>query len=144
MKNGTLIVFGLIAAGVVYQVIQKVPAEALTVALGVACGLGASLPVAFGLLIALTRQRQQVETIEEWSDPEPTPVRYTPPMPQRIPQLQEPQQQPQIIVIAPPQGQFANGQLPQMPFTWNNAQYPFMADTSQPMQERDWRIIGEE
>jgi len=144
MKNATLILFGLMGAGVVYQMIQRVPPEALTVALGVTCGLAASLPVALGLLIALTRNRQQVEPVEEWIDPEPTPVRYLPPAPQRIPQQMPEQQQPQIIVIAPPQGQFGQGQLPQMPFTWNNGQYPFIVDNNQAMQERDWRIIGEE
>lgn len=143
MKSGTLIVFGLIGAGVVYQVIQKVPPEALTIALGVTCGLAASLPVALGLLIALTRQRQQTESIEEWSEPEPRPIRYAPPMPQRMIEPAQ-AQQPQIIVIAPPQGQFGQGQLSQMPFTWNNAQYPFLTDGNQAMQERDWRIIGEE
>jgi hypothetical protein len=147
MKNATLILFGLIGAGVLYQVIERVPPEALTVALGVTCGLAASLPVALGLLIALTRNRQQADPVEEWVDTEPTPVRYLPPAPQRIPQ-QTQEQQPQIIVIAPPQGQFGPGQLsqqlPQMPFTWNNAQYPFIVDSNQGMQERDWRIIGEE
>jgi hypothetical protein len=66
--------------------------------------------------------------------------------PQRIPALQ---QQPQIIVLAPPQGQFTQGQFPQngygaMPLQWLNQAYAMPQDTDQAIDARDWRIIGEE
>jgi hypothetical protein len=154
-KSAFLLVGGLILAVVAYQVLERVPTDAMNVALGVACGIGASIPVSLGLLIALTRRRQTNNAQVEWSDPEPEPVRYAPPV-QRIPQqAQAPQMQahsanapqPQIIVIAPPQGQFAQGQFPQgfpFPAQWTNQQFVGMNEQADPIDSREWRIIGEE
>jgi hypothetical protein len=150
-KTAVFVIFGFVVAAVLYQVIERVPADALTVALGVACGVGASIPVMLGLLIALLRQRTPSPDMPEMSDPEPVPSRV--PAPPRLAPLQAPHsQQPQIIVIAPPQGQympgqFAPGQLPQdllraMP--WLTPQYPDESATGPTIDARDWRIIGEE
>lgn len=145
-KTGIFLILGLIAAVVAYQVLARVPSDALNVALGVACGIGASIPVSLGLLIALMRRRQQGDSQLDWQDAEPASARYPAhPLPQRIPQPEL--QQPQIIVIAPPQGQFAPGQFPQgfpMPAQWLNQQYPFMHENPEAVDARDWRIIGEE
>lgn len=142
-KLGIFLIGGLALGAVLYQLLERVPSDALNVALGVLCGIGASIPVSLGLLIALTRQRQQ-NGQPEWNDPEPEPVRYAPqPIPRMPEQAAQAQQQPQIIVIAPPQG----GQFPQgfqMPAQWTNGQYPFMHENSQAIDAREWRIIGEE
>ena len=145
-KLGIFLVGGLVLATVVYQILARVPSDALNVALGVMCGIAASIPVSLGLLIALTRQREHANVTEVY-DPEPEPARFVEqPMPLRIPQPSAPQ--PQIIVIAPPQGQFAQGQFPQgfqMPAQWlNQTQYPFMQEHANAVDAREWRIIGEE
>ncbi len=146
-KPGIFLIGGLVLAAVVYQILARVPSDALNVALGVMCGIAASIPVSLGLLIALTRQREQANVTAEVYDPEPEPARFVEqPMPLRIPQQSA--QQPQIIVIAPPQGQFAQGQFPQgfqMPAQWlNQTQYPFMQEHANAVDAREWRIIGEE
>ncbi|MBI4675594.1 MAG: hypothetical protein HY741_28450 [Chloroflexi bacterium] len=147
MKTGTMIVLGLVLAAVAYQIVERVPAETLSVMLGVACGIGASIPVSVGLLIALLRQRQPVETYQELETPEPEPARVehqTPP--QRISAPQP--QQPQIIVLAP-QGQFAPGQFAQNGYgapalQWLQQAYAMPPEPEQTIDARDWRIIGEE
>lgn len=157
-KTGFVLAGGLVLAVIAYQLIERVPSDALNVALGVACGIAASIPVSLGLLIALTRQRRQNEAQVEWADPEPEPVQIVqPPMPQRIPQPAQfaPQQlqQPQIIVVTPQgqviggNGQFAPGQFPRsapMAPQWNAQQYPFMHEQPNAIDAREWRIIGEE
>lgn len=141
---------GLIASALIYQVFERVPSDALNVALGVACGIFAGIPVSLGLLIALSRERQRNRQQNGLYDPEPESVRHAPQPPQRTqpPVLADMQsQQPQIIVIAPPQGQFSTGQFPQgfpMPAQWLGQQYPFLQETSKALDARDWRIIGEE
>ncbi len=144
-KTGIMLVGGLVISAVVYQFLQRVPADALNVALGVMCGIGASIPVSVGLLLALMRQRQRYETPQEWSDPEPA-YPTQPSLPQHIPQ-QPALPQPQIIVLAP-QGNLAPGQFPQgmpMPAQWLNQQaYPFMQEHANAVDAREWRIIGEE
>lgn len=157
-KLGTWLILGLIASAVVYQLIARIPTDALNVALGVACGVGASIPVSVGLLIALTRQRRQNDQNAEWQEPDPVPARmhYAPPPP-RQPQRAAPSYtdaaralppQPQIIVIAPPQGQFPPGQMPQnlyggIPLSWLQGQPAPAEDGEQTVDARDWRIIGE-
>lgn len=145
-KTGIFLILGLVVAVVAYQVLARVPSDALNVALGVACGIGASIPVSFGLLIALMRRRPQNDAQPEWQDVGSAPARYPAhAMAQRVPQPEP--QQPQIIVIAPPQGQFAPGQFPQgfpMPAQWLNQQYPFMHENPEAVDARDWRIIGED
>lgn len=165
-KTAFFLVGGLVLAGVVYQILARVPTDALNVALGVMCGIGASIPVSLGLLIALTRQRQQTMAQGEWSDPEPEPVRVIQqPAPRVAPAYAQPSLstadlyrrdmqntpvQPQIIVLTP-QGQFAplgaqqgaaqtfNGSA-----QWANQPYPYMHEQVNTVDAREWRIIGEE
>lgn len=153
-KTSVIFVGGLVLAVVAYQVLERVPSDALNVALGVACGIAASIPVSLGLLIALTRRHRQNEPQVEWVDPEPEPVQIIQqPSPHRIPQpaqiAPQPQmQQPQIIVVTP-QGQVigGQGQFPpgaQLVPQWNAAQYSFMHEQPGAVDAREWRIIGTE
>jgi hypothetical protein len=149
-KIGIFLTAGLVLSAVVYQVLGRIPSDALNVALGVMCGIGASIPVSLGLLIALTRRRQ-AEAEMDWQDQEPSPARYIPQpvshFREPAPRLEQPQV-PQIIVVAPPQGQFAPGQFPQgipLQATWGSQQpYPFMHEHANAVDAREWRIIGEE
>jgi hypothetical protein len=145
-KSAFFLAVGIVLAAVVFQVLQRVPTDAMNVALGVACGIGASIPVSLGLLIALTRQRQHNNFQSEWKDLEPEPAPYAPSVqriPQRIPQQIPPSQaqpfpqQPQIIVVAPPQGY-------PFPAPWTNQQFIGMNEQPDPIDSREWRIIGEE
>lgn len=147
-KISTILIGGLVLAAIVYQILARVPSDALNVALGVLCGIGASIPVSLGLLLALTRQRRE-ERADEWTDPEP--VRYVQQPVQRLPQPLPPYGQtgqPQIIVVAPPQGQYPSGQFPQgipFPAQWlSQQQYPFMQEPAGAVDAREWRIIGED
>lgn len=134
---------GLVLTTVVYQILERVPSDALNVALGVMCGIGASIPVTLGLLIALTRQRQHNAARVEWNDSESEPTRIEPtPLPRAI---QSDPPQPQIIVLTP-QGQFAPQQFPQgfpMPAQFQQPN-PFMQEHAHAIDAREWRIIGEE
>jgi hypothetical protein len=144
LKTGTWILIGIVLATVAYQIIERVPADTLSVALGVACGIGASVPVSVGLMMALLRQRQAPEAEVETREIEPARVRYPPTPPYLAAPTAPPQ--PQIIVLSP-QGQFAPGQLAQsMPFPaqWTNSQYPFLQEQPDAVDAREWRIIGEE
>lgn len=147
-KVDMFLIGGLVLAAVVYQILERVPSDALNVALGVMCGIGASIPISFGLLVALTRQRHKSEVTVEWREPEPEPARVVrQSSPHQVPQ--QPSPQPQIIVIAPPQGQFAQGQFPQgfqIPAQWLNQTQPapFMHEHAHAVDAREWRIFGEE
>ncbi|GIL15201.1 MAG: hypothetical protein BroJett039_03740 [Chloroflexota bacterium] len=145
MKTGTLLLVGIALAAIAYQIIERVPSDALNVALGVACGVGASIPVMLGLLLALWRERQSVDTDAAIVEPEPARLRaQSLPASMPLPAAQPP---PQIIVLAP-QGQYAQGQLPQgfpMPAQWlNQTQYPFMHEQPNAVDAREWRIIGDD
>ena len=140
MKTGTMILVGIVLATIAYQVIERISTETLNVVLGVACGIGASIPVTAGLLLALLRQRARAE-MYEMPEPEPMPARVQP-QPQHIAAPQMPQ--PQIIVLSP-QGQFP--QNAQMPAQWMNAMNavnPYMHEQPNAVDAREWRIIGEE
>ncbi len=149
-KTGIILIGVFATAALVYQILERVPTDALNIALGVACGIGASIPVSLGLLIALTRQRQQDDWQIEWqgASTERLPQRSPPQRyaPQQIQEAAQPQ--PQIIVIAPPQGQFAPGQFPQgfpIPAQWLNQQaYAPMHENPNTVDAREWRIIGED
>lgn len=145
MKTGTLILVGIVLATIAYQIIQRVPADTLSVALGVACGIGASIPVMVGLVLALLRQRQNTTAFAEMPEPEPAPVRAQyQPAPHTMTQAQL--QPPQIIVLTP-QGQFSSGQVPQgfpLSAQWANPPNPFMPEHTNAVDAREWRIIGEE
>jgi hypothetical protein len=101
-----------------------------------------------GLLLALTRKRHLEEDEGEWQAP-PEPAYYLPrAAPPRHPAPALEPQHPQIIVIAPPQGQFAPGHFSPsyqvgLP-SWGQASASFPNDVGSDNDARDWRIIGEE
>jgi len=132
-------VLGLIlgAAVLAYQIGSRLSDQAIMTLLGVLCGVAASIPVSIGLLLALTRKRHYNYgdgADDVYQDPAPAayPVyRPTPPTPP---------QPPQIIVVAPPQGQLPPNYNP-----YSNYLLPPPAATgSTPMQERSFRIVGED
>lgn len=143
MKTGTLLVVGIVLATIAYQVIERVPADTLSVALGVACGFAASIPVTLGLMLLLLRQRESQETFIETPEPDPARMPHQPaPPPLTAPQMQSPQ-----IIVLTPQGQFAPGQMPQgfpLPAPWATTPNPFMQEHANAVDAREWRIIGEE
>lgn len=135
---------GLLAALIVgigvfaYEVGSRLSDEAVMTLVGVTCGILAAVPISIGLLIALTRPRAQYadEYVEPY--PEPAPVSYPTYRPPAPPTQQNPQQ-PQIIVVAPPQ----------MPMSPNYGAYPNYllpphTGGAPPMQERNFKIVGED
>lgn len=150
MSKTILILIGaLVGAGMLYQMLERVPTDALNVALGVTLGIAASVPVSLGLFVALTRQRSQNNAVDDWIDPEPEPTRAPhPSILQQIPQSAQSAQMPQIIVLAPPPGQFTANQFPQgfpMPAQWlNQAQALHSHEPTNAVDAREWRIIGDD
>lgn len=138
----------IVGAGVLaYQIGARLSDEAIMTIAGVSCGILAGIPVSIGLLIALTRERAvYLPNDDVEAEPEPMPVPYNvyrAPNPQ--PQLPhasptQPAQMPQIIVVAPPQQQ-----LPQNLLPYGNYLTPQSVPAlPAPMQERTFKIVGEE
>ncbi len=127
------------AAVMAYQIGSRLSDDAIMMIAGVSCGIIASIPVSLGLLIALTRERASYtgdETEETAPAPSPYPV-YRPAAPQ--PQ-QLPPQQPQIIVVAPPQQPLP----PHLSPYGNYLAAPPPNALPAPMQERNFKIVGED
>lgn len=145
-RTGFILAFIIAAAVMAYQIGSRLSDDAIMTIVGVSCGIAASIPISVGLLIALTRERT-VYMDQEYDEPEPAPSPYhvyRPPMPpQPLPQMtQQPQmpQPPQIIVVAPPQQQ-----LPQNVAAYGSyLQSPGQAALPAPMQERTFRIVGDD
>jgi hypothetical protein len=130
LKTGTmggLIVFSLTLA---YYVSSRLSTETLDIAVGVLCGIAASLPVSIGLLVALTRERREESKDELDADFYPAPSYGTPP-----------RQMPHVIVIAPPQGQYTTGSIP-VSYPGDRSTYYPLRELDDALQARDWRIIG--
>jgi hypothetical protein len=134
LKTGTTL--GLIAFGVTlaYYVSNRLSADALNFAVGVLCGIAASVPVSLGLLAALGRERESSETFG--------PTEY-PQRSQAYGGARPPT--PQVIVIPPPQAQYNPGAAPfgysaagPVPY----ASYP-SRESDRIIEGRDWRIIGD-
>ncbi len=135
IRTGAILVLTAFAVTFAYYVGNKLTAEAVNVAIGVLCGIGASIPVSLGLVIALTRERER-DNDETEPDSHPAPP-YGSPRPQM----------PQIIVVAPPQAQYGQGQpTPGYPFGAPGAAYPgYMPPQNEEIVDgRDWRIIGDD
>lgn len=136
-----------VGAGVLaYEIGARLSDQAIMTIAGVFCGILASIPVSIGLLIALTRERSAYVT-EEYVEVEPE----TPPTPYRVyrpsesptasqAQLPQASPAPQIIVVAPPQGQLPPNALPY----GNYLAPPTPPALPAPMQERTFKIVGEE
>jgi hypothetical protein len=141
-RIGILLAFIAAAVVMAYQIGSRLSDDAIMTIVGVACGILASIPVSIGLLIALTRERASYAA-EEYMDAEPEPA----PAPYHVykpapPQLPVNSTQPQIIVVAPnPYGSnattYPNGTpYPQLA--------PFPNSLPAPMQERNFKIVGED
>lgn len=150
-RVGILMAF-IVGTGVLaYQIGARLSDEAIMTIVGVSCGIIASIPVSIGLLIALTRERSTCAT-EEYIEiePEPAPASYSVYRPSHAPAAPQPQlpqasptqasQMPQIIVVAPPQGQLPPNALPY----GNFLAPPTPPALPAPMQERTFKIVGEE
>lgn len=144
-RTGFTLAVIIAAAVMAYQIGARLSDEAIMTIVGVTCGIAASIPISIGLLIALTRERAE-PLVEEYIEPEPVSASasyniYRPSMPPQ-PQPLSPQQltqQPQIIVVAPPQQSLAQNS----PTYGNYLLTPGQAALPAPMQERTFRIVGE-
>lgn len=137
-RTGIVLAFIVGMAVLAYQVGSRLSDDAIMTIVGVSCGILASIPVSIGLLIALTRERATYAA-EEYGQAEPAPAPYNtyrPAMPAQ-PQMQ----QPQIIVVSPPQQQFPPNFSP-----YGNYLQPPAANNAlpAPMQERNFKIVGED
>jgi hypothetical protein len=142
-RTGVILAFIVAAAVLAYQIGSRLSDEAIMTIVGVLCGIGASIPVSIGLLLALTRERSTYADDREAdviSDVAPAPYNvYRPDSPPHQVPPQVPQM-PQIIVVAPPQQPLPPNGLPYgnyLPPQTNAALPP-------PMQERTFKIVGEE
>lgn len=127
-----LIIVAFIAS-IIYQWVLRLPSDALSVAAGVLCGIAATLPVSFALLILLLRRNNSSYGVEAT---EATVSSQTPP-------FSRPAAQPQIIVVAPPQNAYGQG----IPFNMTPPQaYPpqYSEHSEDFVDGRDWRIIGDD
>ncbi len=139
--TSVLVLAGFSMALAVY-VSTRLSADALNMAVGVMCGMAASVPVSVGLLLALLRKRErdadEDEAEEIMQDQPPNPWVPSPRPVQG--------QTPQIIVIAPPQGQSFPGQAG-YGYTTGGA-VPFNGYPTSMHEDvidsRDWRIIGDD
>ncbi len=136
-RNGFVLAVIAAAAVMAYQIGSRLSDEAIMTIVGVTCGIVASIPVSIGLLIALTRERTTY-VAEEYIEPEPAPSPYNVYRPSQPPQPQ--MQQPQIIVVAPPQQQLPPNFSPY----GNYLPSPQMNELPAPMQERNFKIVGED
>lgn len=64
-KMGLMIVLVVAGAALTYTVTSRLSEQTLDVMMGLGCGVAATIPVSVGLLIALTRRRQQPAEDEE-------------------------------------------------------------------------------
>lgn len=134
-----IIAAGIFLAVLATQIANRMTTDAINVAVGALCGMVASVPVSFGLLLALQRRQEQsaVEQSVPVNDDEPGPYPELPYAPS-FAQYQQPQQRmpyPQVIVVAPPQSGYGS------PYAQSpNMNYPQLGDG---MQERNWKIVGE-
>lgn len=140
-RIGIVLAFVVAAAVMAYQIGSRLSDEAIMTIVGVVCGIAASIPVSLGLLIALTRERVTYAS-EEYVEPEPAPAPYNIYRP-ATPQHQ--MQQPQIIVVAPPQPTLTALGVPQNFSPYGNyLSSPQMNALPAPMQERNFKIVGED
>lgn len=136
MNWKTTSVLGFLAAftGLAYYVSTRLSTDALNMIVGVMCGMGVTIPLTIGLLIALLRKKSdeaEPEPENEFADFHPTVMQGLPRQPQT----------PQIIVIGPPQGQ---GYPNQGSYGYPQG-YPYAPSMNEEIiDSRDWRIIGDD
>jgi len=124
MKNGIIIVGVVFAIALAYVVGNRLSDEALAVVVGTVCGIGASIPVSIGLVIASSQNWGRHADVPREIGYDYSAQRFT-------------AQQP-MIIFAPPQ--------PQASIQYGLPQNQFVAPPSAPMlgAPRDFKIIGEE
>ncbi len=132
-KTGIILALALCAAALVYSIGSRLSSEAINVLLGVTCGVGASIPVSLGLLMALLRRRREREEEEADDEGYPEPASYYPARPARPVYPAQPGYPP-IIVVAPPQQPTPPG-YPSLPSGYS---------MHEPPAARDFKIIGED
>lgn len=136
LKAGTALAGIAFGATLAYYIGSRVSTDALNLAVGVLCGVGASLPVSIGLLLALFRRREgDAEEAEG-------PVHYPQGQGYSVPR----QQVPQVIVLAPQQGQYPAGFSPYGFPGPGMGQYPnqMLEQPGEVIDGRDWRVIGDD
>lgn len=143
-RTGFILAVIIAAAVMAYQIGSRLSDDAIMTIVGVSCGIAASIPVSVGLLIALTRERN-VYADYDYDEPEPAPTPYNVYRPSMPPQSQlnaHPQQsqQPQIIVVAPPQQPLPQNYAPYSSYLQSPGQAALLA----PMQERTFKIVGDD
>lgn len=137
LKAGTAIVCIAFGATLAYYIGSRISTDALNLAVGVLCGMAASLPVSIGLLVALFRRRGS--NSEEQEDvPSPYPASQSYPIPR--------QQIPQVIVLAPQPGPYPSGYAPFGFPGGNPAQYGdnMLEQAGDVIDGRDWKVIGDD
>jgi hypothetical protein len=120
VKLGVILVGMVFAVSLAVVVGNRLSEQALAVTVGVVCGIAASLPVSFGLLIAASRH---------WGE-------RTPEVAERIERPAAPPP-PQVIVVAPPQQNAPFYQYPGMPYL------PARTDDGA-YNPREFKIVGDE
>lgn len=135
LRAGTIIACIAFGVTLAYYVGSRISTDALDLAVGVLCGMAASVPVSIGFLVALIRRRESVVEGEEL---------LLEPRASGYPAGRQPI--PQFIVLAPQPGQY--------PPTFGSLGYPGPMPSQQfgnmlerhedLIDGREWRIIGDE
>lgn len=131
-KMGLMIVLVVAGAALTYAVTARLSEQTLDVMMGLMCGVAASIPLSVGVLIALTRRREQPAEEEEPALDYPV---ASAPYGGHTPR----QPYPPVIVITPQQGQMPNpygGLL--LP-----GHLPGGYNMNEPPMTRDFKIVGE-
>lgn len=129
LRSGAALGMVAFGASLAYFVFNSMSADAINVAVGLLCGVIASLPVSLGLLVALTRRRDP--TLEEREDSD---------LPAASALRVRKGQMPQVIVIAPPYSAYQTGTAPYGYPGDNRSAY----ESDDLVQGRDWKIIGDD
>lgn len=132
-KMGLIIVLVVAGAALTYTVTSRLSEQTLDVMMGLGCGVAASIPVSVGLLIALTRRRQEpAEEYEQAPEYPSSPAPYGGYSPR--------QPYPPVIVISPQQGQIPNlygGLLPPGSLASGYNMH-------EPPMTRDFKVVGDD
>jgi hypothetical protein len=127
-KTGLLFVMIVAAAAVIYSVVARLSDQTIDVLVGLMCGVGATIPICIGLLIALTRRRHSHDAEEETEGiyPERGDSRSA---------YNVRQPYPPVIVVTPQQSQLPH------PF---GGMLPPGYNLNEPPIPRNFKIVGED
>lgn len=134
---------GVFLIALAVQIANRLSNDALNFAIGAVCGMGVSLPVSFGLLLAVYRRKMSNEE-ESAVETEAAPLAVT-----RIPEpastafagaINPKPTYPQIIVVSPTPSPYPNNYA-----NYSDLYRPGLpTGPDQSLQERTWKIVGEE